>query len=38
MTDKKAYIEYKNNVLFTFLEEDQHEVDKMIKRLHDQKR
>jgi hypothetical protein len=27
MTDKKAYIEYKNNVLIGFLEEDRQEID-----------
>ena len=38
MTDKKAYIEYKNNVLFGFLDEDRTEIDKMIKKLLDSKR
>jgi hypothetical protein len=33
MTDKKAYIEFKNNVLFGFLEDDKEEIDKMIKKL-----
>jgi hypothetical protein len=33
MTDKKAYIEFKNNVLFGFLEDDKEEIDKMIEKL-----
>jgi hypothetical protein len=33
MTDKKAYIEFKNNVLFGFLQDEREKIDEMAKKL-----
>lgn len=33
MTDKKAYIEFKNNVLFGFLEDEREQIDGMARKL-----
>ena len=37
MTDKKAYIQYKNNILFTFLDDDRDQIDKIARKFITQK-